>query len=665
LFSLHGFRCKMEIGGVAIGASTVTSVFTATLRISQAVYELKAVGEQTRDLLDTTKHIDDAMRNVRIVRRQKSALLTTTEKEWIDREIKNSEKAVRDVAALIEPARVDMQKSNNTRDITFKNRMLFVLRDSPNVAVQLTKLSIATQGLNAAMGVLCNREGHADVGKLDALTVKRLDRRSSSPAKKAPPSYELSQFMNRRRTTGTVPRRKELNHRASMISFVAEEPSGDESVKLSTSRSQATLNTNSDWATREERVDGPEDGEAETKSELFASVAPALSSNSRDAPYLDCFDKSPACIPELASGNVTPHVGETHLARDGHDTHAIDTRGLEPLQALDEQPYIPTFNLDAQRGSDYFLPSSFPSVSASELPVDNGIAQMALSGNSRHEEQPNAWPGGTLPSHPPTAIHELDADTSQIPRAYSPPIRRRPIPLQPQHSHNSSMHSLSDGFIQQASAPNPFRAVPRSPPFRFLTPQMHSRENSTQEMWGNSSPPKPEKPMQFTSSRHIVTNNPPQTHHPSPPYPSSPISTTPFPALIQVVTNPLPRRPTAAPAPAHAPHHSLASDADVTNPPATHNGRSLAEIVKQDRSLQYYKPLPNIPFGRSPSVTSVTPSIMSTKSEPAGGAEGRMTRGQMWLEHHAERSLAMRELVGGPLSGGFRAPLPPSRVKEV
>src|ERR1700761_4320648 len=95
--------------------NTVGSVFNATSKISQTYYELKAVGEQTRDLLDTTKHIDDAMRNVRFVRRQKSALLTATEKEWIDREIKNSEKAVSDVAALIEPARVDMQtKSKDT-----------------------------------------------------------------------------------------------------------------------------------------------------------------------------------------------------------------------------------------------------------------------------------------------------------------------------------------------------------------------------------------------------------------------------------------------------------------------------------------------------------------------------------------------------------------------
>src|SRR5271163_997177 len=191
----------MELGCGPVVFATVSSVFNATLKISQTYYELKAVGEQTRDLLDTTKHIDDSIRNVRIVRRQKSALLTATEKEWIDREISNSEKAVSDVARLIEPARLDMQTSKSTKDIRFKHRVMFVLKDSPNVAVQLTKLSIATQGLNAAMGVLCNR---GILGKLNGGTVKRIDRRSSSPSKKAPPSYELSEFMNRRRTASAV-----------------------------------------------------------------------------------------------------------------------------------------------------------------------------------------------------------------------------------------------------------------------------------------------------------------------------------------------------------------------------------------------------------------------------------------------------------------------------
>jgi hypothetical protein len=174
----------METGGVAVLAPTTTSAFTTTLRISQAVYEVTVVGEQTRDLLDTTKHIVDSMSNVRIVRRQKSSLLTATEKEWIDYTIESTEKAINDVGALIEPARVDMQtKPSGVKDIRSKNRVNFVLRDSPNVAIQLTKLSIATQGLNAAMGVLCNREGYGDLRKLNGGIIKRIEQRSSSPSK--------------------------------------------------------------------------------------------------------------------------------------------------------------------------------------------------------------------------------------------------------------------------------------------------------------------------------------------------------------------------------------------------------------------------------------------------------------------------------------------------
>src|ERR1700722_8362776 len=332
----------MELGCTPVVLSTVSSVFNATLKISQTYYELKAVGEQTRDLLDTTKHIDDAMRNVRIVRRQKSALLTVTEKEWIDREISNSEKAVSDVARLIEPARVDMQTSKSAKDIRFKNRVMFVLKDSPNVAVQLTKLSIATQGLNAAMGVLCNREGYGILGKLNGGTVKRVDRRSSSPSKKAPPSYELSEFMNRRRTTSGVPRRKELNHKVPKVSFVDEDRSGDESITLPPHRDQTTLRTKSSWATTDGLVHILDDGETENRNNSLASEAPASSSKSRDAPYLDRFDTSPACVPVLTFGDATPPIRtETHPSVGGDNKCAVHTWGLETLQTPENPQNIP------------------------------------------------------------------------------------------------------------------------------------------------------------------------------------------------------------------------------------------------------------------------------------------------------------------------------------
>ena len=696
----------MEIGGVAIGASTITSVFTATLRISQAVYELKAVGEQTRDLLDTTKHIEDSLRNVRIVRRQKSTLLTTTEKEWIDGQIKNSEKAVNGVAALIEPARVDMQsKSNRTKDIRFKNRVMFVLRDSPNVTVQLTKLSIATQGLNAAMGVLCNREGHGSLAKLNGGTVKRSDRRSSSPYKKAPPTYELSEFINRRRTTSSVPRRKDLRRKRSKVAFVDEDRSGDESAILSTSRSRATLRTKSSWATTEELVHSTEDGRADTEKEVLDSEVSAYASNSRDAPYLDRFDKSPACIPLLTLGDSgIPIRPDAYSAAPGDDNY-IDAWTLETLKALEGQQDVQTSTLRAQRSSGYLLPNSIQSATVSEVSLDSSMARITQSVPYIPDPQPNTRHEEMLSSHPPLTIHESEPITLQMPGAYPSIVPPRPASFQPQ---------------QQSLVPAPLRTATRSPPFRFIAPQTCSNENSIVETWGKSGPPKPAKPAWRTSTG-TIRQSARVEHQNSPPYPYSDPSTSEFQPLTQILSDPLPQRPKSVNPPHRCPspntnatspsypfmdasqdpphrsatplansrppshlywdsnHHStprpLISAANPRHtPPDPPTRPRLAETVQQDRTLLFYKPLPDLPFGRNASVTSVTPSIQSTKSEPATSnanfnsnsnptSASRMSRGRMWLEHQAERPVALsssspREPVGGPPLVGFLAPLP-------
>ena len=716
---------KMEIGGVAIGASTITSVFTATLRISQAVYELKAVGEQTRDLLDTTKHIEDSLRNVRIVRRQKSILLTTTEKEWIDGQIKNSEKAVNGVAALIEPARVDMQsKSNRTKDIRLKNRVMFVLRDSPNVTVQLTKLSIATQGLNAAMGVLCNREGHGSLAKLNGGTVKRSDRRSSSPYKKAPPTYELSEFMNRRRTTSSVPRRKDLHRKRSKVSFVDEDRSGDESATLSTGRSRATLRTKSSWATTEELVHSAEDGRADTEKEVLDSEISAYASKSGDAPYLDRFDKSPACIPLLTLGDSgIPIRADAHSAVPS-DENYIDSWTLETLKALEEHQDVQTSTLRAHRSSDYLTPNSIQS--ASVVTLDSGIARITQTASYILDPLSDKQREEMLSSHPPLTSHESEPITSQMPGAYPSTGPPRPPSFQPQHAHSASMPSLPDGFARQSLVPAPLRTAIQSPPFHFLTPQTYSNENSKVETWGSSGPPKPAKPARLTSTS-TIPHSARSEHSNTLPYPCSDPSTSEFQPLTQSLSDPLPQRPGSAhsphccptpnmnaPSPAyplmdanrdppyrpatpsansrpplhsywdsnqHSPHRALTPAANPRPPPPPLDlptGPSLAETVQQDRALLFYKPLPDRPFGRNASITSVTPSIQSTKSEPATSnatsnsnpnpnpnpnGVSRMSRGRMWLEHQAERPVALslsspREPVGGLPRVGFLAPLP-------
>ena len=184
--------------GGTISASAVSSIFTATLRISQVVYELKAVGEQTRDLLDSTNHVEASLEVVRTLRRQKSSHLDPTEKRWIDDVLINTEKTLGNVATLIEPARVDMQTKFGR--VGFVNRGLFVFRDSPKVGTNLSRLNLAGQSLNTAMNILCTREGRAITGPGEKNTLPRTD--DAQPARndaQPPPPYVESEFLNRRR----------------------------------------------------------------------------------------------------------------------------------------------------------------------------------------------------------------------------------------------------------------------------------------------------------------------------------------------------------------------------------------------------------------------------------------------------------------------------------
>jgi hypothetical protein len=143
------------------GLGTATAVGSAaniSLRLFQIIYEFKAVGQQTQDLLDSTTHVSSTLESAETMRRQKSALLTANERIWIDNIIVDTKRCLKSVAALVEPARVDIQTKAGR--VGFLNRSRFVFRDSPKVANNLARLGLAHQSLNAAMGVLCSKGTH-------------------------------------------------------------------------------------------------------------------------------------------------------------------------------------------------------------------------------------------------------------------------------------------------------------------------------------------------------------------------------------------------------------------------------------------------------------------------------------------------------------------------
>ncbi|KAI5235089.1 hypothetical protein E4T42_09771 [Aureobasidium subglaciale] len=178
-------------GGIGT-ATAIGSAANITLRLFQVIYEFKAVGEQTRDLLDSTKHVSSTLESARTMRQQKSSFLSADERRWIDSIIVDTKRCLESVAALVEPARVDLQTKSGR--VGFVNRSLFVFRDSPKVATNLARLNLAHQSLNAAMGVLCSKGAHQQpTSELQAMTQQELV---------SPPSYERDQFLQR----GKLPR---------------------------------------------------------------------------------------------------------------------------------------------------------------------------------------------------------------------------------------------------------------------------------------------------------------------------------------------------------------------------------------------------------------------------------------------------------------------------
>ncbi|KAK6005790.1 hypothetical protein QM012_007432 [Aureobasidium pullulans] len=173
-------------GGIGT-ATAVGSAANVSLRLFQVIYEFKAVGQQTRDLLDSTKHVSSSLESAQTMRQQKSAFLSADERRWIDSIIIDTKRCLESVAALVEPARVDLQTKSGR--VGFVTRSLFVFRDSPKVATNLARLNLAHQSLNAAMGVLCSKGTYwQPASELQA--VNQLEAIS-------PPSYEKDQFLQR------------------------------------------------------------------------------------------------------------------------------------------------------------------------------------------------------------------------------------------------------------------------------------------------------------------------------------------------------------------------------------------------------------------------------------------------------------------------------------
>jgi hypothetical protein len=122
--------------GVTTALSAVSGALATSIKITEKVYEIIAVGEQSRSLLTTINQVNQQLETAKTLRRQKSGVLSTSEKETIEQTFASTEEALDHVARLVEKTRVDQQIHGGK--VGFRSRMHFVLRDSPNIVRSVT-----------------------------------------------------------------------------------------------------------------------------------------------------------------------------------------------------------------------------------------------------------------------------------------------------------------------------------------------------------------------------------------------------------------------------------------------------------------------------------------------------------------------------------------------
>ena len=134
--------------------SAISSSINATIKILEVTYQLKAVDQQTEDLLATTRHVDPMVQEARRLRRLNAGLLNTNERTMIDTVISDTEDALRAVATLVEPCRVD---KDTKKSIRFGHRVMWVFRDNPSVRDKHQKLQICYQSLAVVFNCLYSK----------------------------------------------------------------------------------------------------------------------------------------------------------------------------------------------------------------------------------------------------------------------------------------------------------------------------------------------------------------------------------------------------------------------------------------------------------------------------------------------------------------------------
>jgi hypothetical protein len=590
--------------GGTISASAVSSIFTATLRISQVIYELKAVGEQTRDLLDSTTHVETSLEAVRTLRRQKSRHLDATEKRWIDDVLINTEKTLGNVATLIEPARVDMQTKFGR--VGFVNRGLFVFRDSPKVGTNLSRLNLASQSLNTAMNVLCMREGRTAISPTGQNALHMSDptnymRNDAKP----PPTYIESEFLKRRRHTHTS--RTTVSRCSSSVSLgtVEEKPDLPAPVVNMTEEETKAAET-MDRFTLEDNVMVAPPVVAVQEVNL-TPVEPSQKNPFDEADGLQLCEATYFQSPISQNVDIADGL-QVCDAEYITSAHILNFEGADGLEVCDGKHSSSPYTQESQfHGADGLQVCSAWN-SPIPLPQDSAVDGLQIQLGQRQQRQSNQW-------------HEQPSSYQQLPYPLS----------QDERSSAGYWHSpwLQTHQWHSQHAVDQHRPISRSPnpPYPNSPSPNQPYQNKTTQNSPYQDPPYPNPPYPIRTQQHQPAyqqspyqqhqNQEPQWQHPPPslyrPLPSSDdkLRTTLI-STYATSDRPLSQdmcatsaRPVSKPLNAH----------QLTESPSSTFPSDVSRHASQSSTSSW-----------TPSEVSQTPPMSTRKS-----------RGRAWLEFQSER----------------------------
>ncbi|MDI1491242.1 MAG: hypothetical protein OHK93_002450 [Ramalina farinacea] len=190
-------------------ADPVTAaVLRSFYELSQFSSQIRAVNEQTKDLLFTTYHVASNVKEARRLRRIKATMLDASERNWTDSVIRDTEYALFEIAKLVEPARIDLKIH---KSVEFHNKVDWVLKRNIKVPEKHARLTTCHQSLVAVISSL----------SLKTVTIEIVTIAEEYPSPHDPVMQRFLNFQNQR------------NRKRSIMSLQSEGSSAASSSSMS------------------------------------------------------------------------------------------------------------------------------------------------------------------------------------------------------------------------------------------------------------------------------------------------------------------------------------------------------------------------------------------------------------------------------------------------